>query len=91
MDLIDRLRNFEVSDDLGNGDFSLLREAAARLRDAEAGRDRLREAARYMARVWVLPDDDPQTLDAVDACVERVCKAVESRKKAALAASLNAM
>ena len=27
-DLIKRLRNFEGSDDLGNGDFSLLSEAA---------------------------------------------------------------
>lgn len=33
MDLIDRLRNFEVSDDLGNGDFSLLREAAAEIEE----------------------------------------------------------
>lgn len=28
-DLIERLRNFENSDELGNGDFSILHEAAA--------------------------------------------------------------
>ena len=33
-DLIERLRNFEGSDALGNGDFSLLHEAAAALEAA---------------------------------------------------------
>lgn len=40
-DLIERLRNFEGSDELGNGDFSLLREAAAAL---EAAREDAAEA-----------------------------------------------
>ena len=48
MDLIDRLRNFEVSDDLGNGDFSLLREAAAEIVALRAEREVIcAEAVKY--------------------------------------------
>lgn len=41
-DLIDRLRNFENSDELGNGDFSLLHEAAAALEAALVDAERYR-------------------------------------------------
>ena len=34
--------------------------------------ERLRAAAGYMARVWVLEDDDEQPQAAVDACVQRM-------------------
>lgn len=40
-DLIERLRNFEGSDALGNGDFSLLHEAADAIEAAQ------KDAARY--------------------------------------------
>lgn len=36
-DLIERLRNFEGSDELGNGDFSLLHEAADALEEVQMG------------------------------------------------------
>lgn len=41
-DLIERLRNFEGSDALGNGDFSLLHEAAAALEAAREDAERYR-------------------------------------------------
>lgn len=40
-ELIERLRNFEGSDALGNGDFSLLHEAAAALEAALVDAERL--------------------------------------------------
>ena len=39
-DLIERLHNFEGSDELGNGDFSLLSEAAAEIKTLRAEVDR---------------------------------------------------
>ena len=48
-DLIERLRSFEGSDALGNGDFSLLREAAAAIEAARAESDRWRD--RYRAAI----------------------------------------
>ena len=48
-DLIERLRAFEGSDELGNGDFSLLHEAAAALEAARAESDRWRD--RYRASI----------------------------------------
>ena len=49
-DLIERLRNFEGSDALGNGDFSLMHEAAAALEAA-------REDARRLD--WLADRDNP--------------------------------
>ncbi|MCE7031774.1 hypothetical protein LY625_03940 [Lysobacter sp. GX 14042] len=40
-DLVERLEAFETSDELGNGDFSLLREAAAALEAAREDAERL--------------------------------------------------
>lgn len=50
-DLIERLRNFEGSDALGNGDFSLLHEAAAAL---EAARE---DAYKVIFRIEQYADD----------------------------------
>lgn len=54
-DLIERLRDFEGSDELGNGDFSLLSEAAAALEAAELREaqmhDAMRQATERLAEV----------------------------------------
>lgn len=48
MDLVERLRNFEGSDALGNGDFSLMHEAAAAL---EAARMEVERLNRILGRI----------------------------------------
>ncbi len=61
-ELIERLRNFEGSDELGNGDFSLLSEAAAALEAALERAERLAEALRGKAsegEAWGTDPDHP--------------------------------
>lgn len=85
-DLIERLRNFENSDELGNGDFSLLHEAAAALEAAREDAERWREVERQATKktaydrygngaywsVGLFSDDSRQTFgEAVDAAMQR--------------------
>ncbi len=72
-ELIERLRAFEGSDELGNGDFSLLSEAAAALEAAQMG-------LRYAVRVWVLSDEIEWSEAEIDKAVERI---IDGAKKEA--------
>lgn len=88
------VRRYQAGNPLG-GPASMFATAASRIEAGEslddvlhdygwcqeAERDRLREGARYMARVWILSDDDPQSLEAVDNCVDGCCVAAETRNR----------